>query len=259
MSEVESCSVCGRTILAGERTRIYLTNEGERRAVCDLCRERAEHVGWVWEEVAPDSQPPAGRRRGGLSSLLRGWGDRRRAEPARDVEVPEAAPEPADAADDEAAAEPVPAAEAAPAPEPPTPHRRSPDPAAPGAGIGRTASAVESRMSRIERAIERFNASEQSVMIAGLARTLGGPWVSVGAAAGSPNEVRITVAWELSWYQWGVDIADELQPVYEIAKGGEVDELDGPARQWNARMEADGRIELGVVPLGRADADPQTR
>jgi hypothetical protein len=107
-------------------------------------------------------------------------------------------------------------------------------------------------MSRIESAIERFNHSEQSVMIAGLARTLGMPWVSVGAAAGSPDEIRVTVAWELSWYQWGVDISDELREVYEIGKGGELSELDAPAKQWNARMEESGRIEIGVVPIGRS-------
>jgi hypothetical protein len=105
-------------------------------------------------------------------------------------------------------------------------------------------------MSQIEGAIDRFNDSEQSVMVAGLARTLGEPWVSVGAGAGSPGEVRITVAWELSWYQWGVDLSDEIRPVYELGKGGELRELDAPAKQWNARMEDSGRIELGVVPLG---------
>jgi hypothetical protein len=106
-------------------------------------------------------------------------------------------------------------------------------------------------MARIESAIDRFNHSEESVMSAGLARTLGPPWVSVGAAAGSSREVRITIAWELSWYQWGVDVSDEMRPVYEIGKGGELTELDAPAKQWNARMEDSGRIELGRVPIGR--------
>jgi hypothetical protein len=106
-------------------------------------------------------------------------------------------------------------------------------------------------MALIDNALDRFNNSEESVMIAGLARTLGAPWVSVGAAAGSPSEVRITIAWELSWYQWGVDASDALRPVYEIGKGGELAELDAPAKQWNARMDESGQIELGVVPIGR--------
>ena len=266
MNDVETCSVCGRTILGGEQTRTYLTPERERRTVCDLCRDRAERVGWVWEEIAADLPPDGGRRRAGLGSLLRGRMARRRDEEPVDAEdsepiEPSLPPAPAEAevaaaeppaAPDEHADAPV-AEEPPPAPpalEPAIP-RGSPDPAAPGAGIGRRLSPAESRMARIESALERFNTSEESVMIAGLARTLGGPWVSVGAASGSPGEVRVTVAWELSWYQWGVDISDELRPVYEIGKGGELDELDAPAKQWNARMEGSGQIELGLVPIGR--------
>jgi hypothetical protein len=267
VNDGETCSVCGRTILGGEQTRTYLTPERERRTVCDLCRERAERVGWVWEEIAAGLPPAGGRRRPSLGALLRGRVGRRREEPEADVgpgaddvdpdaylppEPPSAPAEPEaePAAGEEApavAAEPAPTA---PPPAPPVP-RGSPDPAARGAGIGRAVSPAESRMSRIESAIDRFNNSEQSVMTAGLTRTLGPPWVSIGTAAGSPGEVRVTVAWELSWYQWGIDISDELRPVYEIAKGAELDELDAPAKQWNARIEDSGRIELGRVPIGR--------
>ena len=95
-----------------------------------------------------------------------------------------------------------------------------------------------------ERAIARFNSSEAGRTVAGLARTLGTPWVSVGAAAGAPDEVRITVAWELSWYQWGVDIGDELRPVFQIDKGHEIDQLDSPAKQWNAAIGEDGRLGI---------------
>ena len=106
--------------------------------------------------------------------------------------------------------------------------------------------------SPFERAAARFNSSEAGHTVAGLTRTLGRPWVSVGAAAGAPNEVRITVAWELSWYQWGVDIGDELRPVFEIDKGREVDQLDAAARQWNASVAEDGRLSLATeAPAGR--------
>jgi hypothetical protein len=103
-----------------------------------------------------------------------------------------------------------------------------------------------------ERAIGRFNASEAARTVAGLTRTLGEPWVSVGAAAGSPSEVRITVAWELSWYQWGVDLDDESHPVFPLDKGSEIGQLDGSARQWNATA-ADGKVFLGA-PTG--DREP---
>jgi hypothetical protein len=95
-----------------------------------------------------------------------------------------------------------------------------------------------------ERAVARFNSSEAGRAVAGLTRTLGRPSASVGAAAGAPEEVRITVAWELSWYQWGVDVGDELRPVFEIDKGREIDQLDHAARQWNASVGEDGRLKL---------------
>jgi hypothetical protein len=66
----------------------------------------------------------------------------------------------------------------------------------------------------------------------------------VGAIAGAPGEVRITVAWEYSWYQWGVDNGDELRPVFAIDKGTEMDQLDAAARQWNAAVGEDGRLRL---------------
>ena len=95
-----------------------------------------------------------------------------------------------------------------------------------------------------ERAVARFNSSEAGRTVSGLTRTLGAPRASVGASAGSPGEVRVTVAWELSWYQWGVDVGDELRPVFELGKGGELDQLDAAARQWNAVVAADGTLRL---------------
>jgi hypothetical protein len=102
-----------------------------------------------------------------------------------------------------------------------------------------------------ERAIARFNSSEAGHTVAGLTRTLGTPWVSVGAAAGRGDEVRITVAWELSWYQWGVDIGDELRPVFQIDKGREIDQLDAAARQWNAAIGEDGRLGISGEAAAR--------
>ncbi len=91
-------------------------------------------------------------------------------------------------------------------------------------------------------AIDRFNASSESHTVAGLMRTLGQPSVSVGSGAGGPSEVRITVAWELSWYQWGVDVNDPAKAVYAIANGSELRELDAAARQWNASATEGGRL-----------------
>jgi hypothetical protein len=102
---------------------------------------------------------------------------------------------------------------------------------------------------RFERAIARFNGSDAGRTAAGLTRTLGAPSVSVGDHAGAEDVVRVTVAWELTWYQWGVDLSDELRPVFELEKGFEVSEIDAAARQWNASAH-DGRIVM-VAPKRR--------
>jgi hypothetical protein len=107
------------------------------------------------------------------------------------------------------------------------------DPAAPGANVGRRRASTQEPPRG--QAIARFNSSDAGRMAAGLTRSLGQPRVSIGAAAGSPSEVRITVAWELCWYQWGVDLGDPRRPVFEIARGTEVEQLDRSARQWNGQ------------------------
>jgi hypothetical protein len=180
VSSDESCAVCGRTILRGERTRTYMSPKGDSCLVCELCRGRAEQRGWV-------------------------------------------------------------------------------DPAAPGANVGRRRAVpepAESPRQRLEWAVARFNASEATGTVAALMRALGEPWVSIGAAAGSPSEARITVAWELSWYQWGVDLADELRTVFQLGKGSELEELDGSARQWNATAGPGGRLALRAPAARARDGEP---
>jgi hypothetical protein len=212
MSDEESCAVCGRTILAGERVCAFVSGEGPR-AVCPLCEDGAEHLGWRPEgETGEEPPAEAPARRRGLGSLLR-RGSRR---------APEAAQAPAPVAED--------------------------DPAAAGMRSG-APTEEPSSLTRFERAAARFNASEAGRTVAGLVRTLGPPQVSLGASAGTPNEVRITVAWELSWYQWGVDLGDELRPVFQLDKGHEVSQLDSPARQWNASVIEGGRIAIST-PAG---------
>lgn len=122
------------------------------------------------------------------------------------------------------------------------------DPAAAGANVGRRPApeVSESPANRLERAALRFNGSDAARTVGGLMRTLGRPSVSVGAAAGSPSEVRITLAWDLCWYQWGVDLGDDMRQVFQIDRGTEIEQLDGSARQWNASAGEGGRITLGA-------------
>jgi hypothetical protein len=119
------------------------------------------------------------------------------------------------------------------------------DPAAPGANVGRFRPPETGPP--LERAVVRFNASEAARTVAGLTRSLGEPRISIGAAAGSPSEVRVTVAWELCWYQWGVDVGDERRAVVQIGRGSEIDQLDRSARQWNASCGEGGKLALGAL------------
>jgi hypothetical protein len=125
------------------------------------------------------------------------------------------------------------------------------DPAARGAR-SRGSEAGHQQSHRFERAAARFNSGEAGHTVRGLVKTLGDPSVSVGAAAGTADEVRVTVAWDLTWYQWGVDLGDEARPVYELGRGREIAELDAAARQWNASAVEGGRIVIAAPDRRRA-------
>jgi len=97
---------------------------------------------------------------------------------------------------------------------------------------------------KLDRAAEVFNESEHRRTIAGLARTLGAPEVS--ALATSAAEVLVTIAWELAWYQFAIDLSDPREPVQLRARGEELDELPEPAREWNAQILTDGALAIGT-------------
>lgn len=150
----------------------------------------------------------------------------------------------------------VPEPETSPAPAAPAPDAdASPAPLPDPAGRGMRPRRLQPDLSpttRFERAVARFNSSDAGRTAAGLTRTLGAPSVSVGDLAGAEDIVRVTVAWELTWYQWGVDLGDELRPVFELARGFELSEIDAAARQWNASAH-DGRIVMVAPPRREAE------
>ena len=51
----------------------------------------------------------------------------------------------------------------------------------------------------------------------------------------------LTIAWDISWYQYRVSF-DSAQPVRLAERGLELDELESSFREWNAHVEADGRV-----------------
>ena len=111
---------------------------------------------------------------------------------------------------------------------------------------------------KIGRALELFNASEHPRTVAGIARTLGIPHASASTSKSSAAEVLLTVAWELSWYQFGVDLSDGREPVRARGQGQELSELTPETQDWNCTVDANGRIELGTEsPEGPQEEEPE--
>jgi hypothetical protein len=240
-----SCDICGRTILKGERTEAYLAPGGQRRLVCELCTDRAYSEGWIRESAHMD-MPASTRRPQERRSLFGRMRRRRDAEPLAEPPVEEYFEhEPVGSNGGEPWVEPGTEAVESSAAEPPPPPPPSSSP--PRRRDARHVRAVPTNAQvKVERALELFNSSEHVRTIGGISRTLGDPWVSANPLAEAPSEVSITVAWELSWYRYRVDLGDADDPVTLLAKGQELEELDGSMRDWNATALADGKLAVGV-------------
>jgi hypothetical protein len=225
--DVVTCDVCGRTILKGERAEAYLAPGGHRQQVCDLCSLRAQHEGWIRESAAgelPTRLPRSEPRRGVLGRL------RRRPPP------PEPAPPRRENGGEPSEHE-----------EPrPVVRSRPKDPRHVRA-IPTTAQA------KVDRALELFNGSSHQRTIAGLARTLGMPFVSAQPDTRQGSQVTVVVAWDLSWYRFRVDLGDEGDPVMMLDKGEEIEQIDEGLRDWNAHLDGEGR-----VLAGQAQGDGET-
>ncbi|MEA2332858.1 MAG: hypothetical protein QOH58_2996 [Thermoleophilaceae bacterium] len=238
VQDVVTCDVCGRTILKGERAEPYLAPGGHRHQVCALCSLRAQNEGWIRESAAgdmPARMPRSEPRRGVLGRL------RRRRPPE-----PPPAPPPTQSFNGGEPFEQDDASGAAAAPRersdrlPPRagPRSRPKDP--------RHVRAVPTTaQAKVDRALDLFNGSTHQRTIAGLARTLGTPFVSAQPDTAQGSQVSVVVAWELSWYRYRVDLGDEADPVMLLEKGEEIEQIESGLRDWNARLDADGRVLAG--------------
>ena len=231
-----SCDVCGRTILKGERAEWYLAPGGHRRQVCDLCAARAQHHGWIRESGAGDlpARVPRNEPRRGVLGRLR---KRRPAEDQGRLAEQESMYRTPNGAElqEHQLEEPEPAP--APAPRP----RSRPQSPRHVRAVPTTAEV------KVERALELFNGSGHQRTVAGLARTLGPPWVSALPDPNQASAVSVLVAWELSWYRYRVDLGDEADPVMMLDKGEELDQIEEPFRAWNAGLDQDGRVVAGLA------------
>ncbi|MGO9886398.1 MAG: hypothetical protein ACLP0L_00540 [Solirubrobacteraceae bacterium] len=218
------CDVCGRTLLRGEHAEVYIDG-GVRRSVCELCKPRALNEGWLREGTVPtyDENESSSARRGSLLSRLR----RRRERAPEPLASPDAEPEPA----------PEPRA---PAPEPPpAPRRRVRETAREPRHVRAVPMGAEQK---IASAIQVFNNSEHRRTVAGVARSLGAPDVSIHPNLQHPSLVHIVASWELCWYRYEIDLSDEVPVVRVAAQGYELDELTPQERQSNASYDEHGAL-----------------
>ena len=206
-----TCDVCGRTLLRGERADTYLAG-GTRRSVCELCSSRALHEGWVREGSVAAFDP------GESSSERRSLLGRLRTRRETDATAP-------------VAAEP----EFRSGPAQPSRAPREP----------RHVHAVPtSAEHKVSSAVEAFNSSEHPRTVAGVARSLGTPDVSVRPSEDRPSVVNVVVSWELCWYRYEIDLADERTSVRVSGQGYELDELPSEEREANAAADDRGALAL---------------
>jgi hypothetical protein len=97
-------------------------------------------------------------------------------------------------------------------------------------------------------AADLFNASQYRRTVGGIGRSLGTPKVSVVVLSGVNSEVVVTVAWEISWYQYRVSPESE-NPVRLEGRGHDPSELETSFTAWNAHMEDDGRVVPEIARL----------
>ena len=204
--------MCGRTLLRGEQADVFLAG-GTRRNVCELCTQRASHEGWIREgldDATVRSRAHNGRSRSFLARLRQ-----RRADAQALHEELES---------EQAAQALVPAE---PAPQP------------------RSVHAVPTNADmKMARALDLFNASAHPRTVAGVARSLGAPIVAARPSATEGSVVTIVVGWELSWYRFEVDLADEAAGPRITGQGTELAELDAADQVPNAAADDHGQLHL---------------
>lgn len=252
----EACAVCDRHLLRGEQPEIFL-HDGARKDVCELCVPRALYAGWIRVGVndAPTLEPSRGRGTSLVERLRRG------VKRDRTPRTPE--PEPAS----QRAArrrDQQPGEDADPTVRPEwRPHRLQDEVAgldlgdepvaAPLAAYATTSAGAPAQVTTSgarmsARAIDVYNHSEHPRRLAGIARTLGAPWVTVRTIEGS--RVQIVLAWELTWYRFELDLARESDGVRATGQGTSLQDLTPGDVDPNAVADDHGYLYLQTGVAG---------
>jgi hypothetical protein len=93
-----------------------------------------------------------------------------------------------------------------------------------------------------------FNASTYRRTVGGIAKSLGEAKASIVPLSGDAGEMAVTVAWDISWYQYRVS-PDSGQPVRLERRGHELEELEDGFKEWNAHVEGEGRLVPDIARL----------
>jgi hypothetical protein len=244
-----ACDVCARRLLRGEHSEIFLAS-GRRCNVCELCAPRAAHEGWKREvEYDPVNhaqlRPRRGRslldrlRKGSRPEDSSGGGrldERSPFEPLSPVD-----PEPYDFLGGSGEATPNGAGSFFDETSDERPRARPAAAVRTRTGLATPISAH--LVSALQRAVDVFNGGEYPRRVAGVARSLGVPEVSVHQADPASEQVGIVIAWELCWYRYAVDIGGGGQALV-LAQGTTLDELAPEERLANGAIDDRGALSL---------------
>jgi hypothetical protein len=271
------CAVCRRSVLVGEPLTPFHDAKADRHvAVCELCRDRARSRGWA------HAGDPVRRRGSARLRVEHVGGNDGPAttltlapEPEAELNAPQVAIlERAIGLDAQFVEPPAPAADlverlrrqdvelerlrrelnpARRAEEQRVAERQQ-------AQIRELRGELHARDRRIEQlqrarhdetspmrmsghALDAFNQSRDLERMARIARTLGEPVVNVhDEGAGIPRRVRITLSWDIAWYEFVVklDLGAGRASVHETGTGGEPSVLPLERRRANARWSGSG-------------------
>ena len=116
---------------------------------------------------------------------------------------------------------------------------QQPEPVAPEPILRRLS---EPELEMVEAA-ELFNASDYRRTVGGIAKSLGIPRASILPLSGVSGELVVTIAWDISWYQYRVT-PESAQPIKLAERGHDVSYKD-----WNAHVEEDGKLVPEIARL----------
>lgn len=100
----------------------------------------------------------------------------------------------------------------------------------------------------ILEAADLFNASTYRRTVGGIAKSLGEAKASIVPLSGVSGELAVTIAWDLSWYQYRVT-PESAQPVRLERRGHELEELEDGFKHWNTHVQDEGLLIPDIAKI----------